>query len=215
MDLIKTKFFVPLILLYFLALILPSIYSYFFFNFWFLYLNVGSLIVPFIYMYGDIITDLYHYKVFKKVVISSAIVFAVFAAINFILLRIMLHINPDIAIPYQKVLGNNYRIVIAVLFGVAFSSLINGLVLSKLRKLFKGKYFIPRSIFSSFVGELFEAIFVGLIGYLFILPIEDIFIMAMSVMAYRIIITFLLSFPAKYLINMVRKFDGIPVHHHE
>lgn len=117
------------------------------------------------------------------------------------------------AIHYDKIFGHNYRIIIAVLFGVTFSSLFNGIILSKLRKLFNSRYFVPRSFISSFAGESFEAIFVGLIGYIFIIPTKDIFIMAGSVMIYRTLMNLPLSIIGSLVISIVRKIDKIPYNH--
>ena len=209
MDLLKTNFFIPIILLYFLALIFPSLYSYNFFHVSYFYLNVGSLFVPFIYFFGDIITELYGFRLFKKIVIYAALVSAIFTGLTYLLVIISNKLNPAMSIHYQKIFGHNNRIMIAVIFGITISSLLNGFILSKLRKLFKHKFFIPRSIASSITGEFLEAIFVGFIGYLFIIPVYNIFIMASSVMVYRTLANIPLSTIASVIIILVRKFDKL------
>ena len=209
MDLTRTKFYVPLSLLYFLAVIFPSLYSYNFIKIGFLYMNVGSFFVPFIYMLGDINTELYTYKVFKKTIISAAIISIVFSATTYLITKASLIYNPQMGQAYNKIFGHNHRIIFAVLVGLTFSSLVNGYILSRLRRMLHGKYFLIRSISSSIVGEAFEAIIVGIVGYLFIIPLNKIFHLAASVMIYRIIASSILSLPALGIINLIRKTDDL------
>lgn len=213
MDLSNTKFFIPLSLLYFLAVIFPSIYSYDFIKIGFLYMNVGSLFVPLIYMLGDINTELYSYQVFKKTVLSASLISIIFSSTTYLLTKISPGLNPKFSEAYNIIFGHNYRIVLAVLVGLTFSALVNSYILSELRKTFNGKHYIFRSIISSIVGEGFEAITVGLIGYLYILPLSKIFQLAASVMVYRIFANILLSLPALGIIKFVRMKDELEPSH--
>ena len=210
MNLLTTKFFLSLAMLYFLFVIFPSTYSYTFFTLGFLYLNIGSLFVPFIYMFGDIITELYGTISFRRIALSAAAISLIFTALTFLALKLIEHFAPSMYKVFSLIFQHNYRIIIGVFVGITLSSLLNSYILSYLSKKVRGKFFIFRSTLSSIIGELFESIIVGMIGFLFILPFISILEMAASVMVYRIIASHLLSYPAKVIVVLVRKVDKIP-----
>jgi len=113
----------------------------------------GALIFPSTYLFGDIISEIYGYKIARQILwcsIGAEILFA-------------LSVTTVIHLPYPKdwqgyheylnVLGHSLRFVTASILGTTISEFVNIYIISKSKIYCKGKHFWVRSLFSSVLSD--------------------------------------------------------------
>lgn len=128
----------------------------------------SSLIFPLTYSIMDVITEVYGYRIAKKIIWFGFICDLIFA----ILVLLISHI-PSISQPqtlaYIQVLGLLLRAVVAQMIGVLSGAFINVYLISKWKIMTNGRYFWLRSIGSSTIGEavmLIISVLIALTGIL-------------------------------------------------
>jgi|SRR5581483_7925348 len=123
----------------------------------------GVIIFPLSYIFGDILTEVYGYKLSRRV-IWLGFALNLLMAVIFTLVG---SLPPAAGWPnqdaYEKILGLTPRIVIASLLGYFVGEFLNSFVLAKMKLATKGKWLASRTIGSTLVGELIDTVlFVGI-----------------------------------------------------
>lgn len=116
-------------------------------------MSAATFVVPLWYLLGDAITELYGYRITRKLIWVTMITTIIFS----ILLQSLIHLPSPTGWKYQPdfdyVLGHLLRIALADFVGIFLGGFINSIALSKWKILFKGKYYWSRSLASSIVGQ--------------------------------------------------------------
>ena len=130
----------------------------------------GTLLFPFVYVLGDVLTEVYGFKTARRVILTGFAVM-VLAALVFFVLGIL---PPEAGweegtggnAAFNAILGGmSYGgIVLASLAAYLAGELSNSLVLSKLKVIMKGRLLWVRTIGSTLVGELLDSLIFILIA---------------------------------------------------
>lgn len=135
----------------------------------------GTLLFPISYIFGDILTEVYGYRVSRRVIWTGFIALAI-TALTFMALG---------AIPgekawqeyagqkaYESILGgmSSGGIVLASLFGYWTGSFSNSIILAKLKLVTRGKALWARTIGSTIIGE-----FVDTLAFVLVATIAGVF----------------------------------------
>jgi len=130
----------------------------------------GTLLFPFVYVFGDVLTEVYGFKTARRVILTGFAVM-VLAALVFFVLGIL---PPEAGweegtggnAAFNAILGGmSYGgIVLASLAAYLAGELSNSLVLSKLKVIMKGRLLWVRTIGSTLVGELLDSLIFILIA---------------------------------------------------
>jgi hypothetical protein len=123
----------------------------------------GTLLFPFSYIFGDILTEVYGYKRSRRVIwlgFSAALLMS-------LIFIIVGHLPPaagwDNQDAYDKILGLTPRLVLASLAAYLVGEFANSFILAKLKIMTGGRWLWLRTIGSTLVGELLDSvIFIGL-----------------------------------------------------
>jgi len=123
----------------------------------------GTLLFPFAYVLGDILTEVYGFKAARRVIFIGFTVL-VFSSLVFFILKIL----PGEASweaetgssAYSAILGgiSSGGIVLASLAGYLSGELSNAAILSKIKTLMRGKHFWFRAMASTVAGELLDSL---------------------------------------------------------
>lgn len=133
----------------------------------------GAVLFPLIYIFGDILTEVYGYKYARRAIWTAfgAMLLAVFA---FTVVRYMPGADEYTAqSSYEAVLGFFPRIVLASLAAYLVGSFLNAFVLAKLKARMQGRRLWARLIGSTLVGEFFDTLVFGLVAFAGILGFKD------------------------------------------
>jgi hypothetical protein len=118
----------------------------------------GTLLFPFSYIFGDILTEVYGYKQSRRVIwlgFGSAILMS--------LMLMMVGALPpapgwENQSAYEKILGLTPRLVIASLLAYLIGSFSNSIILAKLKVWTNGRWLWLRTIGSTVVGEFLDSV---------------------------------------------------------
>jgi len=129
----------------------------------------GTLLFPLVYVLGDVLTEVYGFKVTRRVIWTGFAALALTAAVFFIL-----GILPPEAyweaeagsVAYNTILGGmSYGgIVLASLSAYLAGEFSNAIILSKLKVKMKGRLLWVRTISSTLAGELLDTVIFVLIA---------------------------------------------------
>ncbi len=171
------------------------------------YFDAGTITFPLAYMLGDVLTEIWGYRVARKTIILA------FLCNVFVVICTQIGVwlpSPD----YLDVTSNAYntiysyipRIVFASLTGFLLGELSNAWIMDKMKKLTKGKHLWFRTIGSSIVGYIFDTVPFVLIAFVGALTTRDILLMILSQYVIKIAIEALFGTPMAYaLIAFLKK----------
>lgn len=133
----------------------------------------GAVLFPLIYIFGDILTEVYGYKYARRAIwIGFGVM--LLAVLAFTIVRYLPFPSEYTSQPaYEAVLGFFPRIVLASLLAYLVGSFLNSYVLAKLKLKMKGKKLWARLIGSTVVGEFFDTVVFGLVAFGGILGLKD------------------------------------------
>ncbi len=138
------------------------------------YFDAGTITFPFAYMLGDVLTEIWGYRISKRVIYLSLlcnIILVVCTNIG------ILMPSPDYldqtAQAYDHIFAYVPRIVIGSLVGFFLGELSNAYLMEKIKRWTQGKYMWLRTIGSSMVGYIFDSVPFVVIAFYGTVPFED------------------------------------------
>lgn len=125
----------------------------------------GAILFPLIYIFNDVLTEVYGYKYARRAIwIGFGVM--LLAVVAFTIVRYLPGAAEYTAqASYEAVLGFFPRIVLASLAAYLVGSFVNSFVLAKLKVRTKGRKLWLRLIGSTFVGEFFDTTVFGLVAF--------------------------------------------------
>jgi len=131
-------------------------------NFWGYVLPSAIIIFPVTYIIGDVLTEVYGYRVARRV-IWGGFICNLFAVAAIWLAGMLEPVNPELGEAYQLVLGSTFRILAASFLAYLVGEFLNAFVLAKLKSLTGGRWLWLRTISSTILGQGVDtAIFISL-----------------------------------------------------
>lgn len=116
--------------------------------------TASTLIIPFWFFLGDIITEVYGYQVTKRLIWIALICQFIFAFICGGFVNLPSPPNWPNQAAYIQVLGKLPRVAIASFLAIIFGAFLNAYAITKWKILLRGKYFWLRCLGATAVGEL-------------------------------------------------------------
>ncbi|MCL2472067.1 MAG: queuosine precursor transporter [Treponema sp.] len=175
----------------------------------------GTLLFPLAYIIGDILTEVYGFKMSRRV-IWTGFGALVFASLIFRLLKVL----PPEAVweknttsaAYNAVLGGmcSGGIVIASLTAYFVGEFSNAVILSRVKILMKGKHLWVRAISSSIVGELLDSlIFISIATLAKVFPPEIFWSLVLTNYCIKLLIE-IIVLPVTYRIaRLLKRAEGV------
>lgn len=128
----------------------------------------GTLLFPFAYVLGDVLTEVYGFRASRRVIYTGFAVLALCSLVFWILYVLPAESSWEAGVgstAYDAVLGgiSSGGIVLASLAGYFIGEFSNSMLLSKLKVVMKGRLLWFRAVMSSLLGELLDSlVFVGI-----------------------------------------------------
>ena len=171
------------------------------------YFDAGTITFPLAYMLGDVLTEIWGYRIARKTIILA------FLCNVFVVICTQIGVwlpSPDYldttASAYNTIYNYVPRIVLASLVGFLLGEISNAWIMDKMKKITNGKHLWFRTIGSSIIGYLFDTVPFVLIAFIGTLTIHDILLMILSQYIIKIAIEALFGTPVAYgLIAVLRK----------
>ena len=147
------------------------------------YFDAGTITFPLAYMLGDVLTEIWGYRVARKTIILA------FLCNVFVVICTQIGVwlpSPDYlastSSAYDTIFNYVPRIVIASLVGFLLGELSNAWFMERIKKATDGRHLWVRTIGSSVIGYLFDTLPFVLIAFAGVLSTRD--LMLMIVMQY-------------------------------
>ena len=130
----------------------------------------GLIFFPLTYIFDDILTEVYGFKVSRLIIWMALIA----NAIIFLGTWLVIYLPPSAYWPYQEAYATVYqatlRVFIASMISYFCGEFANSILLAKLKIITSGKYFWFRAITSTGVGVGIDTILFMHIAFLFVIP---------------------------------------------
>ena len=201
----QNKYLLSLSTFYITIKVLTILMIYKIISFYGFPVSASTLIIPFWFVTGDIIAEVYGYKTARYLVwlaLGCQFLFAFTAgAFSFIP-------SPEIIqdhAAYDGILHKLPRVAIASFIGIIVGGLSNAYLISKWKSLLKGKYFIIRSFGASTLGELVFTICVYVIEFFGLTSTNNILKLAIDSYLIKVVINAILVFPANMIMVLIKR----------
>ena len=171
------------------------------------YFDAGTITFPFAYMLGDVLTEIWGFKMAKRVIWTTF--FCNIAMVICTQIGVWLP-SPDYlegtAEAYNHVFTYVPRIVIASLAGFLLGELSNAWVMEKIKIKMKGRRMWVRTIGSSMVGYVFDTLPFVLIAFLGVVSTRELLLMMAFQYCSKLLIETTLGTPMAYaVVAMIRR----------
>jgi len=174
--------------------------------------TAAIFLFPLSYALGDVIAEVYGYKIARQVIWSSlACGFVFCVALEFIAkLPPATFWHSEEA--YETVFGHLVRVYFALSVAGLCGSFINVYVISKWKILLKGRYFWMRSLCSTGIGEFAFTIIGSPLSYWGIQSFSKMFWLMLDGYLFKMLYAFIAVFPMVILVRILKVIEGIDVY---
>ncbi len=163
------------------------------------YFDAGTITFPFAYMLGDVLTELWGFRISKRVIWTTFfcnILMVVCTQIG-VWLPSPEHLG-ETASAYNHIFNCVPRIVLASLVGFLCGELSNAWLMVKIREKTKGKHLWVRTIGSSAVGYIFDTLPFVLIAFAGVVTLRELMLMIVFQYCSKLLIEALFGTPMAY-----------------
>lgn len=162
--------FVMIVAVFVTCLITANITAVKLVGFFGLVLDAGTLIFPISYIFGDVLTEVYGYRVARRVIWLGFL--CNLLAVAAIVAGGLLPAAPfwDAQSSYDRILGYAPRLLLASFLAYLVGELTNSFVLAKMKVATNGRYLWSRTIGSTLVGQGLDTLVFTLIAFAGVIP---------------------------------------------
>jgi queuosine precursor transporter len=169
--------------------------------------DAGTLLFPIAYIFGDILTEVYGFRIAKKVIWLGFASLALMAATYILVGYLPPAPGWESQQAYMHILGLAPRIALASIIAYLAGSLANSWIMAKMKAWTGGKMLWARTIGSTIVGEGIDtALFVS-IAFWGILPADLILAVALSNYAFKVSIEAIMTPFTYFVIRKMSRAD--------
>ena len=137
--------------------------------------DAGTITFPFAYMLGDVLTEIWGYRIARKVIWMTFLCNIIMVVCTQVGVWLpSLDYLDETAVAYNRIFTYVPRIVLGSLVGFLLGELSNAWLMERIKEKTKGRFLWVRTIGSSVVGYLFDTLPFVLIAFVGVLTVEDI-----------------------------------------
>ncbi|MDR1978281.1 MAG: queuosine precursor transporter [Synergistaceae bacterium] len=172
--------------------------------------DAGTITFPLAYMLGDVLTEIWGFRVAQKVIWLTFFCNVVLVCVT--ALGVLLP-SPDylrkIADAYAEVFTYVPRIVFASLAAFLCGELANAYCMEKIKRLTRGKHLWMRTIGSSTIGYFFDTVLFVFVAFWGTIPPADLFFMTLAQYALKLAAESICGTPLVYAaIHVLKKWGA-------
>ena len=142
------------------------------------YFDAGTITFPFAYMLGDVLTEIWGYRIAKRIILLTLLCNVIL--VIFTMIGVWLP-SPDYLAETADAYGHIFtyvpRIVLASLTGFLFGELSNAWLMDRIKAWTKGRWLWVRTIGSSAVAYFFDSVPFVLIAFAGTVSVRDLLLM--------------------------------------
>ncbi|MBP9742269.1 MAG: VUT family protein [Burkholderiales bacterium] len=178
-------------------------------------INGAGLLIPFWFFIGNIISEVYGYLYFKKIIMKACVFQVIIGLCGvFILLFLEIqHVSFTTNINFSnqlKLFDYLFQLVFANLIAIIGSKSVSHYIIPRCKALLDKKYFTLRSNGISILGEMWFIVVVNFIGLINTYSIASITKIVIGAICIYLIFNILLAIPSNIIVNMLKQAEYIP-----
>jgi hypothetical protein len=150
-----------------------------------LYMDGGTILFPISYIFGDVLTEVYGFRLSRRVIWTGFAAIIGMAAAYAVVGWLPASSDWGMQGAYASILGQVPRIVLASLCGYFCGEFVNSTILSRMKVWTNGRALWSRTIGSTVVGELIDSVVFVFIAFTGVIPLRAVIIMAASNWAFK------------------------------
>lgn len=168
----------------------------------------GTLLFPLSYIFGDILTEVYGFKINRKV-IWIGFFMALFSMLVIMFIGWLPAAvdwgNQD---AYDLILGLTPRIIIASLIAYFVGEFLNSFIMAKMKILTKGRHLWLRTISSTIIGEGFDTVLFVMIAFAGVFEPDLIWAILISNYLIKVGVEVICTPITYYFVNKLKKLEN-------
>lgn len=171
--------------------------------------DAGTILFPFSYIVGDIVTEVYGYRKMRSL-LYVGVVSLILTMTTFWVVQI-LPASPDWPnqVAYESILGVVWRIVLASVTALFLGEIMNAYVMARMKVRSKGKNLWVRMISSSVVGSAIDTVVFSTVAFLGTMPFDALAQLMITVFLIKITTEVVVSPLTIKIINIVKRREKI------
>lgn len=169
----------------------------------------GAVLFPLVYIFADVLTEVYGYKYARRAIWTGFAVMIVAVAAFFVVGKLPVAAEYQDQAAFDAVLGFFPRIVLASLLAYLVGEFLNAFVLAKMKIHFAGKKLWLRLIGSTLIGGLADTVVFALVAFGGILTSKDMFLFILVGWIFKTLVEVVLL-PVTYtVVDFLKKSEGV------
>ena len=172
----------------------------------------ASLVCPFIFLMGDIVAEVYGYKIVMRLFFSGLICKIILILLSYFIINLPSPPNWDHQKSYVFIIGNLPRIYGFSILGMMTSWSLNAFILTRWKYIVKGKYFWIRSILTSGMSEILFTLISVTLTLIGTVPQYDIFGIVIWSILLKILFTIIFSYPVTCTVNWLKRSESVDIY---
>ncbi len=211
-GLAQYKFFLLLALLSFTFLIICDIICYKIVQLGPLVQPASAFMYPVSYIIGDMIAEIYGYKLARQLIWYSLLCQLLFAVAITLFISLPSPEYWHLQSVYNAVLGGLFRQAIASTLGIAIGLFVNAYLISTLKIRMHGKKFWVRNLFATAVGEGIVCVVCYTILFYDKYPLQHLMHFMASAWVYKCLYATLMVGPVSLIVSYIKSKEGFDVY---
>jgi uncharacterized integral membrane protein (TIGR00697 family) len=172
----------------------------------------ASLVCPFLFLMGDIVAEVYGYKLAMRLFVSGLICKLILVVVSYLIISLPSPPDWNHQASYDLIIGSLPKIYGYSMLGMMVSWMLNAFVLTRWKYIVQGKYFWFRSITTSGVGEILFSIISVSLTLLGTVPTHDIPSIVIWSFSLKVIFTVIFAYPIVHIVNWLKRNEGVDVY---
>jgi queuosine precursor transporter len=178
--------------------------------------TASAVVIPVWFVLGDIITEVYGYKVARQLIWAAVICQFIFVLICFSLTSLHTPLGSwGSQDTYNQIMGKLPKVAIASFLSIISGAFINAYSISKWKILIKGKYFWLRCLGASAIGELVFTIVAYTIEFYGATSMAELFQLMTISYVVKLLLNSILIIPAAIVVAFLKHSEGIDPYDNE
>jgi len=174
--------------------------------------TASTVIIPFWFFLGDIITEVYGYKIIRQLIWFALICQFIFAFVcaGFVMLQSPPHWLYQDA--YIQILGKLPRVAMASFLAITIGAFLNAYAISKWKIFLSGKYFWLRCLGATIIGEFVFTIIAYTTEFIGVTSTNNLIHLILVSFSIKLLAEPILILPASLLVGWIKKSERIDIY---
>jgi uncharacterized integral membrane protein (TIGR00697 family) len=204
--------FVVVVALFVTTLITANITAVKLVGFWGLVVPAGVVVFPISYICGDVLTEVYGYRVARRVIWLGFL--CNLLAVAAIILGGLLPAAPvfEAQEAYERILGYTPRLLAASFIAYLVGEFANSFVLAKMKIATNGRWLWSRTIGSTLVGQGLDSLVFVVLAFVGTIPLGVMIVAIVTQWLFKSVYEALATPLTYVVVNYLKRFDGLDVY---